>query len=211
MKSVFLRRISAILLCATCLLTFLTACKKENSDGSITEEQSISYEALTLSEYVRLGTYKGLTVSVSSDDETKADAVWKAVRQNCEIVACPEEQIAYYAAQTRAKYRYYAKENNLKYEEVLSAFHTSEEKILAEARNMVEDDLVFYAVTAAENITLTEEEVTRLFDKYVQKYVTDYGYTREYVSEHLRENIRSSMLYDKVTEFLITNNSFSHT
>ena len=78
----------------------------------------------------------------------------------------------------------------------------------AEAKRLVKKDLIFEAIRRREDITLTEEEKSKFFDKYVEKYAESYGYSEDYVREELSELVYESMLYDKTVEFLIINNSF---
>ena len=74
---------------------------------------------------------------------------------------------------------------------------------------MVRKDIVYRYIVECEGISVTDEERTALFDRYVDKYVSDYGYHREYVLTNMTEMIHDSMLYDKTMEFLIANNEFA--
>ena len=170
----------------------------ENSAGAVRHCRPVVLE---------LGTYTGLSVA-QKEGQSAGNAVWQAVAAECEILRYPEEQVAYYAAQTRAKYRYYARENDLKYEEVLNLFETTEEEIEAQARALVAEDLVYRAVAEDAGIEITQEEKDRLFERYVTKYIEDYGYSRDYVIGNMTDEIVESMRYDKTTEFLITHNTF---
>ena len=79
--------------------------------------------------------------------------------------------------------------------------------ILEEAKALTKSDLVYSAIVKLENISISESEKERLFDKYVEKYVSVYGYNAEYVKKNMADEIYDSMLYDKTTEFLIKNNN----
>jgi ABC-type multidrug transport system fused ATPase/permease subunit len=84
----------------------------------------------------------------------------------------------------------------------------SEDEIRAEAERMAVDDLLFELVKRTENISLSDNDKTEHFDRYVKKYVEDYGYDEEYVRKNLSSEVYDSMLYDKTTEFLIAYNYF---
>ena len=79
--------------------------------------------------------------------------------------------------------------------------------ILEEAKALTKSDLVYSVIVKLEGIRVTEDEKERLFDRYVDKYVSVYGYSADYVKKNLSSEIYSSMLYDKTTEFLLTNNN----
>ena len=196
-------RVVALSLIAACALCAV-GCKK---DPATTRGETLSYEGISLSECVRLGAYEGLTVTLTADTD-KESAVWSAVRNGSEILSYPEDAVAYYIAQTEARYGYYAEKNGVSKKEAMEAVGMTEEKIEAEAKALVADDLIVRAVQADAGIALTEDEKTRLFDKYANKYVQDFGYDREYVKENLSELIYESMLYDKTTEYLILKNTF---
>ncbi|MBQ7383301.1 MAG: hypothetical protein IJV72_00730, partial [Clostridia bacterium] len=86
-----------------------------------------------------------------------------------------------------------------------------EEDMIAEARELTRDDLVFAAVVKAENISLSDADKQNNFDKYVEKFVNSYGYGEEYVRENMSEQIYETMLFDKMLEKLITLNKFAST
>ena len=183
-----------ILLATLALTLCLGSCAKDEKTGESGEW--VEYDLARLDEYVTLDTYTGLTVTRSANDETKGEAVWRTIVERAQIKTYPQEQLDYYAAQERAKYRYLEQD-------------VSEESILAEAKRLVREDLVFRYVVADTGMTLTEGEKDELYDRYVEKYVVDYGYSAEYVRENMRDLVLDSMLYDKTVEYLILNNTFA--
>ena len=197
-------KFAALVLAVTCMLPFV-GCKKDDRQ---TSSGALSYEGVVITDCVRLGAYEGLTVTLSSSDADKGEAVWAAVRSGCEILHYPEEAVAYYLSQAEARCRYYAKEHGITEEEAMTALQTSRTEMEADAKRMVADDLIVLAVQADADITLTAEEKERLFDKYVDKYVADFGYDHDYVKKNLSNLIYESMLYDKTTEYLILKNTF---
>lgn len=191
----------AFFLALTCLL-FAAACGKKEEAGGL------SYDGIKIEDCVRLGEYRGLSITLDGEDADRGSAVWQAVLERAEILDYPESAVSYYTEQSEARCRYYAKENRVSYEEAMTALGLSEEKISEDARRLVANDLIFRAVVLDAGITLTEDDKTRYFDKYVDKYVENWGYERDYVKNELADLVYDSMLYDKTTEYLIRNNSF---
>ena len=196
----------ALLLCACAL--FAVSCRDTQSeDGTAVLEDLEELELSELEDYVALGEYKGLDIKLGAS--SKEDAVWDAIRANCEVKNYPSERVEYYFAQAKAQYEYYAERAGVDYEQMLADLGRTEAELLSEAEQRAVDDVIFELVRRKENILLTDGDKQAHFDKYVEKYVSDYGYTEEYVREDLAEKVYDSMLYDKVCEFLITNNNFN--
>lgn len=204
MKSI-LKRILAAALVLLALLS-LFSCNKEEKPESVEPLDIALMSEGELEGYITLGEYKGMTLTLGN--ASKGEAVWAAVRKNATLKAYPEQQVEYYISQIEAQYAYYAEKAGVSYEEMLREVGATEQSIRTEAEQMTLGDLVYHALLRAEGIALSEEEKSRLFDRYVDKYVEDYGYSRDYVLENMADEIYSSMLYDKATEFLITNNQF---
>lgn len=197
---------SVFVLLAVLMLCSLFSCKKDEENESAEPVDLAAMSDEELSSFISLGEYKGLTVTLGS--ATKGEAVWAAVKKNATLKDYPEEQVEYYISQQRAQYAYYAEQADMSYEEMLSEVGATEQSIKETAEQMTLGDLVYHALLRAEGIELSEEEKGKFFERYVEKFVADYGYTREYVKENMVEEIYESMLYDKATEFLITNNQF---
>ena len=198
-------RIAALLLClAVTLLAFSCTGEKQEKDAERMDLQAMNTQELR--RYAALGKYTG--IKIKAVVQNKGEAVWLAVKNRATVAEYPEQQVNYYVSQLEAQYKYYAEEAGVSYEEMLAEMGATEESVRAEAQEMAIDDIIFELVRRAENITLTEEEKESLFDKYVEKYVEDYGYSKSYVKKNMSELIYESMLYDKTTEFLITNNDF---
>lgn len=205
MKNIYTRT-AALLLCLV-LALFTFSCKggKEEQTADPMDLQAMSTQEL--GRYAALGKYTG--IKIKAIDQSKGEAVWRAVRNRANVAEYPEQQVNYYISQIEAQYKYYADQADMTYEEMLQEVGATEESIRAEAQEMAIDDVIYELVRRAENITLSEEEKESLFDKYVDKYVEDYGYTKSYVKKNMSELIYESMLYDKTTEFLIKNNEIN--
>lgn len=191
------------------MMTLLSGCTGNGVKDGNSGTQTMDLSTLELDEYISLGQYTGLEIAVHGDTSYRGEAVWQAVVNSSVIKKYPEQQLEYYAAQSRDKYRYAAEQANMDYEEFLVSLEIDEEHILSEARTLCREDLVWHALLRAENISLSDEEKAKHFDRYVDKYVSDYGYSEQYVRENLEDDIYSSMLYDKTLEFLISKNKFN--
>ena len=197
-------RVLALLLCALFGLGLLSCSGDKVESAEPMDMQSLSLQEL--SKYATLGQYTG--IKIKSGIQSKDEAVWGVVKNRATINEYPEQQVNYYLSQLEAQYKYYADEAGVSYEEMLAEVGATEESMKKDAQNMAIDDVIYELVRRAENITLSAEEKQNLFDKYAEKYVADYGYNKDYVKQNLAELIYESMLYDKTTEYLITNNIF---
>ena len=199
----FVANMAAVVLCVCCLC-LIVACAPKSTE----EEAKLSYDDIAIEDYVELGAYTGLDVTLL-DGESKGHAVWREIMAQSKILGYPEQAVAYYVAQSEERCRFYAKENGVSYDEAMEALGLDAQSMRVEAEEMVRADLVYQAVRKAAGITLSEDEKARFFDRYVDKYVSDWGYDREHVVENLSDLVYDSMLYDKTTEFLILHNEFS--
>ncbi len=195
--------IVALVLCVCSLLCFASCAKK--AEGEKIDFDAESLEALE--KYATLGQYKDMEITVGNG--SRGDAAWAKVCDSMTVKEYPEAHVSYYVAQLTAEYEYHAKKSGMKYKELLESLGIDENDILNEAREMTKSDLAYALVLKTECITLTEEEKSAHFEKYVAKYVSEFGYTEEHVRQNMTDSIYESMLYDKTTEFLIVNNKFN--
>ena len=204
MKNVIKRALVTSL--ALIMLISMFSCKKDGENESV---EPVDFAAMSddeLKSYAELGEYMQMTLKQGSSP--KGEVVWAAVKKNATVKDYPEQQVSYYVSQIKAQYAYYAEEAGISYKEMLREVGATDESIRSEAESMATDDVIYELVRRDADITLREDEKSKFFDKYVEKFVADYGYSREYVKENMQDEIYESMLYDKTTEFLITNNQF---
>ena len=195
-------------LCVLIALSFAfctVGCSDKDSDND--GENILAYENVDISDVVRLGEYKGLTV-VLLDGEDEAQAIWRVIGESSEILEYPEEQVNYYFSQSRTRVEYYSSVNKVSYEDALASFGYTEESMLQEAKALVASDLLEIAIRKDAGISLTDDEKERFFDKYAEKYAYDWGYNLSYVKDSLKEEVYDLMLYDKTSEYLVKNNTF---
>ena len=207
-------KISALLLVfliGTALI--FSSCDKilpDNGDEHSTQElMPPDYSGMVLSEYIALGEYKGLSVSIGgvvSEDMTNDVVLWETIVNKAEIIKYPQDALFYYKEQTTRLYMSYADEGKMSYDELMTSLGKTSEDIENEAKEYVKSDLVRLAIIETEGLHLTDDEKARLFDKYAYKFEVTYGYTTEYVRENLTDEIYDAMQHDKMMEFLLLNN-----
>lgn len=189
----------------------LAACGDGSKEGVAQndEQMTLDYSDIVASDYVISVTYTGFDVGLENPEALKEEALWKKILESAETADMPEEKARYYFEQTKKYYLYFAGDIEEDYEYVLKHFGTDERKMMEEAKALVRKDIIYLYIVEAEKISLTEQEKTANFEKYVDKFVFDYGYKREYVIENMTEMIYDSMLYDKTMEYLIARNTFT--
>ncbi len=179
-----------------------------NDTAQTESETEINYDKLDVSKYVGEVKYTGFRIVLDNSDASKEDALWDAILAANKITAYPEDKVEYYFRQKKQAYMYLVKGNEEDYKTLLESRNIDDEDLRDEARKLVKKDLVYYYIVRKENISVTDEEKSKLFDKYVEEYVSAYGYKKEYVKENMTDIIYESMLYDKTMEYLLQNNTF---
>ena len=188
------------------LLLSLVSCNKEDNDN-VDYAEPPEYELTELSDAVDLPEYKELTVTQNTG-EGRGDAVWRVVLEGSKIIEYPESFLSYYQSQTTSKYKHMAKEAGLTYAELLEALGLTEEDVKNEAKTLAAAELIAMAIIEKEQITLTDDEIARLFSRYAEKIAEELGKDVSYVKENLADDVYDTMLHDKMIEFLITQNTF---
>lgn len=195
------KRILNLIIAALLLLVTLSGC------GSSANVKISEMSLEELEKYVLLCDYKDIKLTVGS--ESKEQAIISYIVANSSIKKYPKGAVKYYVEQRQTQYRYYAEREGMKYEELLDKLGEDNITINAEAKKIVKKDMIFELIRKRENISLSEDEKSAFFDRYVKKYAEQYEFSEEYVREELSEFVYDSMLYDKTVEFLIIHNNFS--
>lgn len=197
---------AALALCA--LISLFASCggKDEQGEDGNTYTGMPEYDIQGLDRYINAFSYVGLTVS-AAEGESKQEALWSAIVESAEVREYPEEQVEYYAAQERAKYRYYAQRDGIDYDRLLDSLGVTEASIYDTAKKMVKDDLVFEYIVKDAGISLREEEKNAHLDKYAERFTEIYGYDKEYIKANMTEQVYDAMLFDKTMEYLFLNNT----
>ena len=196
--------IFALVLVVCMLLVSCSVTPKLEVEGQKQDFLAMSFDELE--KYATVGKYKDMQISLGG--KTKEEAVWDAVLKGISVHEYPSEHVYYYMSQLKGQYSYYAEQAGVSYKEILEQLGQSETTILHDSKNMTKKDMAYAIIVKLENISLSEDEKTAYFDRYVDKYVENYGYSKDYVTANMKEIIYDSMLYDKTTEFLILSNTF---
>lgn len=181
-------------------LTLFASCGKSEpvavSDLSLEE----------LEKCVTVAKYKDVTFEKS--DKDKQTVIKEYLKSNSKTKELPKGAVEYYLEQLKEQYKYHADEAGMKYDDLLDELGITKEDLKKEAEELVFEDIIFATIQKKENITVTDSDKEKLFDRYVTKYAEIHKYSEEYVRKNLTEKVYQTMLYDKTMEYLIINNSF---
>ena len=203
-----------VVLLATLLLIapLLTGCKNDDDNKDSNENKNAEapdYSDIDVFEHIELGAYTGIEISAGADKGSTALALWEQIVDNARVIKYPQKALDYYLEQTIRRYQHYASEGNMDYEEILLSLGLTENDIENEAKGYVKSDLVELAIIKSENISLSNEEKEKFLDRYIENYVSTYRYSKDYVRNNLIEEVYSSMLHDKMLEYLLLKNTIS--
>lgn len=201
-----MKKRSIIKLSAFCLLFVMifgfcfTACSQKKP----VKISEISFDELSKS--IEIGKYTGCSIKML-DDGNEA-SILSYLDSQVKIKSYPDGAVEYYLEQLKKQYQYYADQAGMSYEDMLKELGEDSVTMKAKAEKLVKQDMIFSYIQRKENITLSDEEKSKYFDRYVAKYSEAYNYAESYVREKLSELVYESMLYDKTVEYLIINNTF---
>ncbi|MBQ8276114.1 MAG: trigger factor [Clostridia bacterium] len=127
--------------------------------------------------------------------------VWEQVVNNATIHSYPEDKVTEVYNQNVSTYTMYGAMYGMSYEEFLAAQNYTDAQVLEEARQMVKEDLIFYSIVKAENITISDEEYNATLPEFAAYY--DYTDPQELVDAYGEVSIRDGMLWNKTQDLLI--------
>jgi len=127
--------------------------------------------------------------------------VWEQAVNNATIHSYPEDKVTEIYNQNVSTYTMYGAMYGMSYEEFLAAQNYTDTQVLEEARQMVKEDLIFYSIVKAENITISDEE----YNATLPEFAAYYNYTdpQELVDAYGEVSIRDGMLWNKTQDLLI--------
>lgn len=131
--------------------------------------------------------------------------MWEAILANATIHQIPEEQVMFYYTSDRSYYESVAEGYGYTYEEYLKACGVTDANIKEMGETVVREELVFYSIVKAENISLTEADYEEGLAKYAE--MNDMT-TDELEAQYGREYIESNILWDKVIYTLFDTMTF---
>ena len=197
LKFKFLRVVSVFLLVSA---LFISCSKAEFVKVS-------AFSLSELEECVEIAKYKGMTFEFDGTDEQ--DMIKNHLKAESKLKKLPEGAVDYYLDQLEKEYKYYAEQAGVKYEELLEQLALTQKELEDEAKSLVFEDIIFAIIQKKENITVTDSDKEKYFDRYVTRYAEIHKYSEEHVRANLKEEVYQTMLYDKTMEYLIINNTFN--
>ena len=181
------------------VLTLFVACGKK-------EPVELSKLSLAeLEECVEIAKYKRITFVFDGTDEQ--DVIKNHLKSESKLKKLPDGAVDYYLEQLEAEYKYYAKEAGMKYDELLKQLALTQKDLEEEAKALAFEDVIFAIIQKKENITVTDSDKEKYFDRYVTRYAEIHKYSEEHVRANLKDEVYQTMLYDKTMEYLIINNT----
>ena len=127
--------------------------------------------------------------------------IWEQVVTNATIHSYPEEKVNEIYNQNVSTYTMYGAMYGMGYEDFLKNQGFTDADVLEEARSMVKEDLIFYSIVKAENITISDEEYTATLPEFAAYY--DYTDPQEMVDAYGETSIRDVMLGHKTQDLLV--------
>ena len=197
LKIKFLRVVSVLLLVSALFISCGKAEFVKVSTFSLSE----------LEECVEIAKYKGMTFEFDGTDEQ--DMIKNHLKAESKLKKLPEGAVDYYLEQLEKEYKYYAEQAGVKYEELLEQLALTQKELEDEAKSLVFEDIILAIIQKKENITVTDSDKEKYFDRYVTRYAEIHKYSEEHIRENLKEEVYQTMLYDKTMEYLIVNNTFN--
>lgn len=139
------------------------------------------------------------------EDARKADleAVWSAVLANCSVKLYPADELESYVAYFNSLYESQAKEAGMETEDFMMLYYgITPEQVLADAKNVVKQDLVMYSLCKKESISFDEAE----YQSYAETLSKKKGLesVEKLEGAYSRRYVEKSLLLWKLQEQLLT-------
>lgn len=177
-----------------------------------------NFNYATMAEYEA---YVRQTLAAERQDEIAAEkqsATLTVAVDNAEVLKYPAGVVEDYMAQQLDYVRYYASQYGMSYEDFVTAatgetVETYETAVREGAEQSVKEELVIWAIAAAENFTISEErraeELKSLLDYYdyddLASMCEAYGFTEDYMTR----TMTYSIYYIDVLDMLVENATFT--
>lgn len=128
--------------------------------------------------------------------------IWTQVVANATIHQYPEDKVTYIYQQYVTEYgSYAAMAYGVTYEEYLNMMGASDEQVRQMARDQVKEDLIFYAITQAENITVSDAE----YEAELPTFAEAFGMEADaLVEQYGEEAIRDGILWNKTQDLIVS-------
>ncbi len=169
----------------------------ELDDAFVTKYSEGKYTTVeSFREYYRGKVEADLAAAAESEAYTE---LWQLVIGNAEILEYPEQQLKYYYNAQKSQYESYAASNNVDYATILSYMGVTEESMNESAKTYVKEDLVFYSIIKAENLSISDDEYKSGVEKYAELAGATAAQLEAYYGKDL---IIQNLLWDEVQKQL---------
>ena len=136
-----------------------------------------------------------LANATETANQSRYQILWEAILANATIHSLPEQQVMFYYTSDRSYYESVAEQYGYTYEEYLEACGATDADVMKMVEDAIREELVFYAIVKAENISVNDEEYAEAATGYaevegvtLEELEATYGY--DYIAE--------AVLWDKV-------------
>ena len=162
----------------------------------LTDEMVAKYtEYATVDEYGN-AMYEELYAEAEAKlEDEKISSVWSAILKSSEILEYPEQQVMYYYTSYRSNIEAEADIYGHAYEEHLQAIGLTDEDVMLGAKELVAEELIFYAIVKAEGYAISDEEYAEGVVKYAEQQEMTVEQLETY---YAKEYIVNNLLWDKV-------------
>lgn len=147
---------------------------------------------------------------IAKEDENKSNAIYELLDQIAQSseIKIDDADIEAYLDTMIEEYAAYAEMYGMEKEEFLSSFFGSTEEELREeskeeAKNEITYALILGAIAEKENLGITQEEYEAEVTSYLEEYEVES--VEQYEEEYGKSDTIYTMLFDKVTQYLLDN------
>ena len=149
-----------------------------------------------------------LTIQSEKDakfEEEKFNILFGAIIDNAEIIEYPEEQIMYYYTSEISYLEAYAANYGVTIDVLMEAQGITYEIIMDYVKNLVKEELVYFAIVKAEAMEVTDED----YSEGLARYSASMGVTAEELeAQYGVEYIKDNILWDKTHTYIASQNTF---
>ncbi len=134
---------------------------------------------------------------------------WAEVVNNTEVITYPQAELNAWYSNTVDANRENANHQGISFSSYLRAYYNMTEEeyldaVMMDAKAVVKEEMIVYAIARAENITLTEKEYTKRATEYALE-IYECSSLEEFEEEYNKDAIKRMLLGDLVREFIAEN------
>ena len=143
--------------------------------------------------------------SIKQADVDRENSLWQQVVANANVVEYPKDAVEYLTENLRTQFEDVAAKDSLTLNEYLTENNLTIDELNAYIKNRVEsickDEMVMYAIARQEGIEVSNKEIDRLAESYLNTY--GYKDLKELYKNHSKFLVEQTLLYQKVKDFIV--------